>query len=281
MTFNFLGPGLTVNVEAKVKEQIILDSSGHKKIIYLRRPYMKNARWVRLADDLTRGITNGDYPLDSYLPTEMELCEKYNVSRYTVRLALADLTRMGLIKRWPRLGSKVVSVGFDETYAHTYTSFADIDGLSSTHKRVVQGTQECVVDHALAKRLECERYLRFLRFSNVRTNPTDNGKPVVWTAVYVNAAYSRLPDLARLNPLVLLSTLIEKEYGEKCLEVVQKISAVPLPAEAAMYLDAQVGSPCLRILRHYMGIKRNILEISESYHPGDRYALTMNMRANR
>lgn len=211
----------------------------------------------------------------------MELCEKYNVSRYTVRLALADLTRMGLIKRWPRLGSKVVSVGFDETYAHTYTSFADIDGLSSTHKRVVQGTQECVVDHVLAKRLECERYLRFLRFSNVRTNPTDNGKPVVWTAVYVNAAYSRLPDLARLNPLVLLSTLIGKEYGEKCLEVVQKISAVPLPAEAAMYLDAQVGSPSLRILRHYMGIKRNILEISESYHPGDRYALTMNMRANR
>ena len=30
MTFNFLGPGLTVNVEAKVKEQIILDSSGPK-----------------------------------------------------------------------------------------------------------------------------------------------------------------------------------------------------------------------------------------------------------
>ena len=32
MTFNFLGPGLTVNVEAKVKEQIILDSSGRKRI---------------------------------------------------------------------------------------------------------------------------------------------------------------------------------------------------------------------------------------------------------
>ena len=30
MTFNFLGPGLTVNVEAKVKEQIILDSSEIK-----------------------------------------------------------------------------------------------------------------------------------------------------------------------------------------------------------------------------------------------------------
>ena len=33
MTFNFLGPGLTVNVEAKVKEQIILDSSEFKTLI--------------------------------------------------------------------------------------------------------------------------------------------------------------------------------------------------------------------------------------------------------
>ena len=32
MTFNFLGPGLTVNVEAKVKEQIILDSSGFQLV---------------------------------------------------------------------------------------------------------------------------------------------------------------------------------------------------------------------------------------------------------
>ena len=39
MTFNFLGPGLTVNVEAKVKEQIILDSSaGRQNILLILRP---------------------------------------------------------------------------------------------------------------------------------------------------------------------------------------------------------------------------------------------------
>ena len=32
MTFKFLGPGLTVNVEAKVKEQIILDSRDKKHL---------------------------------------------------------------------------------------------------------------------------------------------------------------------------------------------------------------------------------------------------------
>ena len=35
MTFNFLGPGLTVNVEAKVKEQIILDSSEVEQKLYI------------------------------------------------------------------------------------------------------------------------------------------------------------------------------------------------------------------------------------------------------
>lgn len=50
---------------------------------------MKNARWIKLANDLTKGITTGEFPLHSYLPTEAELCAQYNVSRYTVRLALA------------------------------------------------------------------------------------------------------------------------------------------------------------------------------------------------
>ena len=36
MTFNFLGPGLTVNVEAKVKEQIILDSSEKIGILFIQ-----------------------------------------------------------------------------------------------------------------------------------------------------------------------------------------------------------------------------------------------------
>lgn len=238
---------------------------------------MRKARWVKLANDLTQGITNGVYPLDSYLPTEMQLCEKYNVSRYTVRLALSDLTRLGLIRRWPRLGSRVVSVGFDESSARNFKSVFPIDQLSSSHKRVVQVTRECVVDAQLAKQLECEQFKKFLRFSNIRANLSDLERPVVWTAVYVDPLYSRLPELARLNPLVLMSTLIEKEYGVKCLEVMQKISAVPLPPEAAFFLNATAGEPALRILRHYLGEERNILEISESYHPGARYALTINM----
>ena len=54
MTFNFLGPGLTVNVEAKVKEQIILDSSELKGVKYktaihillILNSFCSSFRWV-------------------------------------------------------------------------------------------------------------------------------------------------------------------------------------------------------------------------------------------
>lgn len=44
MTFNFLRPGLTVNVEAKVQEQIILDSSGLNYFFALNKKSPVNLR---------------------------------------------------------------------------------------------------------------------------------------------------------------------------------------------------------------------------------------------
>jgi hypothetical protein len=49
MTFNFLRPGLTVNVEAKVQEQIILDSSEflicfYRLILAVRSPGRSSGR---------------------------------------------------------------------------------------------------------------------------------------------------------------------------------------------------------------------------------------------
>ena len=54
-------------------------------------------------------ILSGFYPLDSKLPTEVELAEKYKVSRSTVRQALELLVNDGIIsKRWGS-GNTVIS----------------------------------------------------------------------------------------------------------------------------------------------------------------------------
>ena len=233
---------------------------------------MKNARWVKLADDLTAEISDGTFPLNSYLPTEMELCAKYNVSRYTVRMALDNLTRLGYIKRWPRLGSKVISLG-----SKPLSSLTHFPPVSETHKRIVHLTTECIVDRTLALQLECEEQLKLLRFSNVLTDPENEDRPIVWTTVYVNAAYSRLPQIAEPQPLPLLSELIEKEYRERCSQMTQKVTAVALPDEAAKHLIVTPGLPSLRILKHYKSSDNKLLQITESFHPGNGFSLTLSM----
>lgn len=233
---------------------------------------MKNARWVKLADDLTAEISDGTFPLNSYLPTEMELCAKYNVSRYTVKMALDNLTRLGYIKRWPRLGSKVISLG-----SKPLSSLTHFPPVSETHKRIVHLTTECIVDRTLALQLECEEQLKLLRFSNVLTDPENEDRPIVWTTVYVNAAYSRLPQIAEPQPLPLLSELIEKEYRERCSQMTQKVTAVALPDEAAKHLLVTPGLPSLRILKHYKSSDNKLLQITESFHPGNGFSLTLSM----
>lgn len=233
---------------------------------------MKNARWVKLADDLTAEISDGTFPLNSYLPTEMELCAKYNVSQYTVRMALDNLTRLGYIKRWPRLGSKVISLG-----SKPLSSLTHFPPVSETHKRIVHLTTECIVDRTLALQLECEEQLKLLRFSNVLTDPENEDRPIVWTTVYVNAAYSRLPQIAEPQPLPLLSELIEKEYRERCSQMTQKVTAVALPDEAAKHLLVTPGLPSLRILKHYKSSDNKLLQITESFHPGNGFSLTLSM----
>lgn len=66
-------------------------------------------KYIQLKDKLSEAIVSKKYPLFSKLPTELELCEEYKVSRATVRQALSLLESEGIIeKKW---GSGNIVVG--------------------------------------------------------------------------------------------------------------------------------------------------------------------------
>lgn len=61
----------------------------------------------QLMQRLRSDIASGIYPIHSRIPSETELCESYQVSRVTVRKALAELTREGLLRRMQGKGTFV------------------------------------------------------------------------------------------------------------------------------------------------------------------------------
>ncbi len=61
----------------------------------------------QLMQRLKNDIATGLYPIHGRIPSEQELCDTYQVSRVTVRKALSDLTRDGLLIRHQGKGTFV------------------------------------------------------------------------------------------------------------------------------------------------------------------------------
>lgn len=63
--------------------------------------------YQQIADTVRRQIENGELPHGQQLPTELELREKYNASRNTVRDAIKLLSSLGLVETRPGQGTFV------------------------------------------------------------------------------------------------------------------------------------------------------------------------------
>lgn len=63
--------------------------------------------YKQLMQKLRQDIAAGVYPVHSRIPSEQELCQAYQVSRVTVRKALAELTQEGLLQRHQGKGTFV------------------------------------------------------------------------------------------------------------------------------------------------------------------------------
>ncbi|CAG75741.1 GntR-family transcriptional regulator [Pectobacterium atrosepticum SCRI1043] len=239
---------------------------------------MKEPLYKRIARELSQNITLGQYPTGSLIPSELELCELYQVSRHTVREALRDLTEAGLLSRRKGVGSVVVDNDEKRERNHPLASLEDLFVLAKTNLRVVKKIDEVVADVELAKIIGGKPGDRWLHIASIREDSQKKDSPICWTDSYVSPDYAKVKSLVRSDPFALISDLIEKHYGVQGEEVRQTISAVGVPVKIAKTLGVDVGYPALKIVRHYLDRSGNVFETTVSIHPADRYTCSITLK---
>lgn len=64
---------------------------------------------VQVARQIARKILSGELPQESKLPSELELCELFGISRTALRESMKLLSAKGLIASRPKVGTKVMA----------------------------------------------------------------------------------------------------------------------------------------------------------------------------
>lgn len=234
-----------------------------------------------LARAIAQGIASGRFPVGTLLPTEFDLCDEYGASRYTVRLALAELQEQGLISRKKSVGSKVEAARATSGFVQSLSSVEDLVRFGTTSYRSIHSVEEIVVDLALAKELGCTAGSRWLRISSLRFESNNRKRPVGWLDIYIDPAYADVVETAAQSPTVLISSLIESRHGRRIARIQQVIDATPLPKSMAEQLKAEAGSPALKIVRRYLDAANKAFEMSVSIHPAGRLTLSTDLKRSK
>lgn len=194
-----------------------------------------------LRDEISRGLFAG-----GALPGEEQLCERFGVSRITVRRALGDLAALGLVER--RHGRGTFVRGDAATPWRPSPSLSVIDSLRKTATETVVRVLDVVqtVPPAdVARLLELAPAEKAVHALRVRTNR--DGRPAMLTDAWVPVAVGKRATEAALKKRALYEILMDQ--GVKFGRVVQEISATVADPQRAALLQTEVGGPLLKLVR--------------------------------
>ncbi|MGV0800821.1 GntR family transcriptional regulator, partial [Mycolicibacterium elephantis] len=107
-------------------------------------------RYLQVARTLRKEIVDGVYPVGSQLPTEQQLCERFEVSRYTIREALRRLRDDNLVASRPRAGTLVVPRPSANSYAQDVMSIDDLLAFAAGAQLEIESNAMVTIDDELA-----------------------------------------------------------------------------------------------------------------------------------
>lgn len=227
-------------------------------------------RYLQVAQHLQRQIDGGTYPIGTLLPPEADLAAHLNVSRHTVRQAIAQLRQRGVLSARKGVGTRVEAPEDDWRARFSANSRGGLFDFARTTELHFETRKTIEARGPLAADIGVRPGRKFHYLAGPRYYAGDD-KPFCVNEVYLDP---RLKDIVDdIDVLrVALFTLVENKTGERVKEIQQEVRAIYLPDFAAAYLDREPGALGMRMTRRYIGSGSRLLEYAVQYYPGDNFS---------
>ncbi|MBH0238811.1 GntR family transcriptional regulator [Methylobrevis albus] len=231
------------------------------------------ARYAEIEAILRQEIETGVHKLGARLPTEHEFCARFDVSRFTVRQALAGLREAGMIDARPGVGTIVVASRRREAFVQTLSSMEELlQYPSETYRQPISVDKvEATAEQALM--LKSKPGQTWMRLRALRLSRSSQA-PIAWLDAYVIPKFAAALDLPNPTGAPLVRQ-IEEHLGHRAAHAQIEIFVSHITAALAAPLVAHEGDPALIILRRYRGADGAIFLVTYSVHPENRFSLNI------
>jgi GntR family transcriptional regulator len=213
---------------------------------------------------LRRDIESGVYRAGDLLPSESDICERYDVSRSVVRQTLANLAHAGVVHTERGRGSFVAERKFNERFVQRATGFYDdLTRMGYELRTKVVRQEVCELPLQVREFLDEATGIRIDRVRSVE------GRVLAYVTTYVSA--QRCPGLQDqdLNDRSLYEHL-DRAYGLRVHGGRRTVEAVGAAPDIARHLDVAPGTPALLLRSASRTADGAPLEWFEAWHRADR-----------
>ena len=226
----------------------------------------------KISDILLAGIREGKFPVGTFLPGELELIDRFDASRHTIREALRVLEDMGLVKRQRGRGTLVLSTEASPAFVQMVRSPSELFSYPDRSIFRLLSDDRVRADKRLAKELGCQVGDEWVQISGLRTLG-DKGMPICLTDVYVIPEYGSIAQRLGASSRPVYE-MIAETFKESIENITVRITAGVLSDQKAAVLGVEPGSPSLSVSRFYEGRGGRTFEVSISEHPASNYSYT-------
>ncbi|WP_108672516.1 GntR family transcriptional regulator [Peribacillus acanthi] len=225
----------------------------------------EHALHLKVRENILDLIQSGEYKPDTKLPTEAEFCEKYGVSRTTVRTALQQLTQEGYVYKHQGRGTFVSGNKVKQKLTSTVENFAEqitMQGKNPSIKainlEVIQADSFLVdvFDVAVGDPINKLERIRYV-----------NGEPLQYEQAYL--PWKLTPGLSKDACEKSLYSLLDKQFDLKIKKTVEYLEIVLADAVIAETLNISMGDPCFSLETYAYLVDETVVEYSKTIFRGD------------
>lgn len=230
--------------------------------------------YFQLKEMIVEEIKSGQYEVDSLIPTEKELSERFDISRTTVRQAITELVQEGWLYRVKSKGTFIARQKIRQDFLQRLETFAEqMNRIGMEPSTEVLEYQIVKASKEVAEKLQMEEgdqvfYLFRRRFGDK--------EPVVTVETYLpyeRCSFIKDYDFNKLSLYDSLSTHDETRIHS----ATRIIEAVEATSRDVRYLNIRKGAPVQ--LAYTVGFNKDAvpLEYSIARYRGDMSSFQINV----